>query len=62
MGVASIEFGYFSYALVGQFGNTEVIVDPFTKATSNSVRFILNTDFDIKAARPEAFGILNPHA
>lgn len=58
----AIEFGYFSYALVGQFGNTEVIVDPFTKATSNSVRFILNTDFDIKAARPEAFGILNPHA
>lgn len=60
--VGAIEFGYFSYALVGQFGNTEVIVDPFTKATSNSVRFILNTDFDIKAARPEAFGILNPHA
>ena len=58
----AIEFGYFSYALVGQFGNTEVIVDPFTKATSNSVRFILNTDFDIKAARPEAFGILNPNA
>lgn len=56
----AIEFGYFSYALVGQFGNTEVIVDPFTKATSNSVRFILNTDFDIKAARPEAFGILKP--
>ena len=58
----SIEFGYFSYALVGQFGNTEVIVDPFTKATSNSVRFVLNTDFDIKPARPEAFGILNPNA
>jgi hypothetical protein len=37
-------------------------VDPFTKATSNSVRFVLNTDFDIKPARPEAFGILNPHA
>lgn len=55
-----IEFGYFSYALVGQFGNTEVIVDPFTKATSNSVRFVLNADFDIKAARPEAFGILSP--
>lgn len=55
-----IEFGYFSYALVGQFGNTEVIVDPFTKATSNSVRFILNTEFDIKPARPQAFGILSP--
>lgn len=53
-----VEFGYFSYALVGQFGNTEIIVDRVTKATSNSVRFILNTEFDIKAARPEAFGIL----
>lgn len=56
----SVEFGYFSYALVGQFGNTEIIVDPYTKATSNSVRFILNTEFDIKPARKEAFGILNP--
>lgn len=56
----AVEFGYFSYALVGQFGNTEILVDPFTKATANSVRFILNTDFDIKAARAEAFGILEP--
>lgn len=55
-----VEFGYFSYALVGQFGVSDIIVDPFTKATSNSVRFILNADFDIKAARPEAFGILGP--
>lgn len=54
----SIEYGYFGYALVGQFGDTEIIVDPYTKATSNSVRFVLNTDWDIKAARPEAFGIL----
>ena len=54
----AVEFGYFSYALVGQFGEMDIVVDPYTKATSNSVRFVLNTDFDIKAARAEAFGIL----
>lgn len=53
-----IEFGYFSYALVGQFGVTSILVDPYTMATSNSVRFVLNTEWDIKAARAEAFGIL----
>lgn len=60
----TIEFGYFSYALVGQFdkGGTTIVVDPFTKATSNSVRFILNTDMDIKAARAQAFGKLVLHS
>ena len=54
----AIEFGYFSYALVGQFGVTDIIVDRVTKATSNCTRFVLNTEFDIKAARAQAFGIL----
>jgi len=58
----AVEFGYFSYALVGQFGVSDIVVDPFTKATSNAVRFVLNTDWDIKPARPEAFGILKSAA
>ena len=54
----AIYFGYFGYVLVGQFGQASLIVDPYTKASSNIVRFILNTDYDIKAALSEAFGKL----
>lgn len=59
VGDATIEYGYFSYAMVGFFGDSNIVVDPFTLATSNQVRFVLNTHVDIKAARPEAFGKLS---
>ena len=54
----SVEFGYFSYALVGQFGDADLVVDPFSLAKSGKVQFTLNTYWDIKAARKQAFGIL----
>ena len=54
----TVYFGYFSYCLVGQFGDANLIVDPYTLAKKNQVQFTLNTHFDIKAARPQAFGKL----
>ena len=54
----TVYFGYFSYCLVGQFGDSSLIVDPYTLAKKNQVQFTLNTHFDIKAARPQAFGKL----
>lgn len=54
----TVYFGYFDYALVGQFGDMDLVVDPYTLAKKHQVRFTLNALFDIKAARPEAFGIL----
>lgn len=51
-------FGYFSYCLVGQFGDASLIVDPYTLAKKNQIQFTLNTHFDIKAARNQAFGKL----
>lgn len=54
----AIEFGYFSYALVGQFGDAVLIVDPYTLANKNQIRFTLNSNWDIKPARPQAFGVL----
>lgn len=50
-------FGVFSYELLGQFGEVRIIVDPYTKATNNIVRFTLNTDFDMLTIRPEAFAV-----
>jgi HK97 family phage major capsid protein len=54
----TIEYGYFSYALVGQFGDSTLIVDPYTLAKKNQVQFTLNSFWDIKPARTQAFGVL----
>ncbi len=54
----TLYYGYFSYALVGQFGDSTLIVDPYTLAKKNQVQFTLNSFWDIKAARPQAFGVL----
>lgn len=54
----SVYYGYFSYALVGQFGDSSLIVDPYSLAKKNQVQFTLNSFWDIKAARAQAFGVL----
>lgn len=54
----TIYYGYFSYALVGQFGDSTLIVDPYTLAKKNQVQFTLNSFWDIKPARTQAFGVL----
>lgn len=54
----TIYYGYFSYALVGQFGDSTLIVDPYTLAKKNQVQFTLNSFWDIKPARTQAFGLL----
>lgn len=58
----TVYFGYFSYCMVGQFGDSALVVDPYTLAKKNQVQFTLNTHFDIKAARPQAFGKLTKNA
>lgn len=54
----TVYFGFFSYLLVGQFGDMNLIVDPYTPASDNAIRFVINARFDVKAARSEAFGKL----
>ena len=53
-----VQFGYFSYMLVGQFGEASLVVDPYTLAKKNQVQITLNAFFDEKAARNQAFGVL----
>lgn len=52
----TVYYGYFSYCLVGQFGDSYLTVDPYSLAKKNQIQFTLNTHFDIKAARAQAFG------
>lgn len=57
MDADTLGFGVFSYVGIGQFGDMDLIIDPYTSAKKNIVNFILNTDYDIVVARPEAFAI-----
>lgn len=52
-----IGFGFFEYAVLSQFGNFSLIVDPYTLATKNEVRFTGNSEYDITVLRPEAFAL-----
>ena len=62
MNADSIGFGVFSNAAIGQFGDMDLVIDPYTGAKSNIVNFVLNTDYDIVVARPEAFAIAKKKA
>lgn len=62
MDADTIGFGVFSYTGIGQFGDMDLIIDPYTAAKKNIVNFILNTDYDIVVARPEAFSIAKKKA
>lgn len=50
-----IGLGDFSMQPSGFFGDITLIVDPYTRAAENEVRFILNTGFATKTLRSEAF-------
>ena len=52
-----IGFGFFEYAVMSQFGEFSLIVDPYTLATKNEIRFTGNSEFDITVLRPEAFAL-----
>lgn len=57
MGAGKIGFGFFSYAVLSQFGNVSVVIDPYTGAKTNTVNFVLNADYDITVLRSQAFAI-----
>jgi HK97 family phage major capsid protein len=62
MDTDSIGFGVFSYCAIGQFGDIDLIVDPYTQSKANIINFVLNSDFDIVVARTEAFAIAKKKA
>lgn len=58
IGEGNIGLGDFTYQVAGQFGDFYFIVDPYTGAGSNKVKFTLNADFGTATIRPEAFTLL----
>lgn len=52
-----IGLGDWSYQPAGFFGEPTMLVDPYTTALDNSVRFVYNTHFATKTIREEAFAL-----
>lgn len=48
-------YGDFSNLVIGNWGGIDLTVDPYTKAAAGQVRLVINTFFDAKVIRPEAF-------
>ena len=53
-----IGLGDFRYQVIGQFGNPEMIVDPYSKAKQGKVEVTLNANFGSATLAKEAFMIL----
>ena len=53
----SIGFGFFEYSVLSQFGEMSLIVDPYTGAGENEIKFVGNTEVDITILRPEGFTV-----
>lgn len=62
IGEGNIGFGDWGYQAAGFFGQTNLIVDPYSLSLEDSTRFVLNTDFATLTLRPEAFilGVAKP--
>lgn len=54
-------YGDFSNLAIGQWGATDLLIDPYTKAATGQVRIVINAYFDAKVLRSECFtaGILS---
>lgn len=47
-------FGDFSELVVAQWGSIDIVVDPYTLATKNAIRLVINAYFDAKVRRDGA--------
>ena len=53
-GEQGIAFGDFSELIIGQWGDLDITIDPYTKATEGEVRLIVNAWFDAIVRRDNA--------
>lgn len=59
IGAGNIGFGVWKYCPSALFGNFRLVVDPYSEATKDQIRFTLNVDFDCTVLRKEAFAFLS---
>lgn len=56
-GEHGIAFGDFSELIIGQWGDLDITVDPFTQATSGMIRLVVNCWFDAVVRRSNAVAV-----
>lgn len=56
--LSAIIFGDFSSLIIGQWGGLDMIVDPYTQATSSLVRIIINSWWDVGVRHAESFAAM----
>lgn len=57
VGENTVGVGDFAYQVAGQFGDFYFVVDPYTGAGSNKVKFTLNADYGTATVRKEVFAL-----
>lgn len=55
VGNGTVILGDFSYLMIGMFGGTDLVVDPYSSATSAIVKITTHTFADIAVRQPDAF-------
>ncbi len=60
IGNGQVNAGCFGYAALNQHGETRLIVDPYTLASSNQTKFTYNAKWSLTTLRPEAFLVGQP--
>lgn len=56
-GTQYVGIGDWRYQMIGLFHQIRFILDPYTLADKDEIRFVLNCDYATKCLRPEAFAI-----
>lgn len=52
-----IAFGDFSELVIGQWGDLDITIDPYTRATDATIRLVVNTWFDAIVRRDSAIAV-----
>ena len=55
VGNSTVILGDFSYLMIGMFGSTDLVIDPYSFASSAIVKITTHTFADIAVRQPEAF-------
>ncbi len=56
--LSSILFGNWSDLILAQWGGLDIVVDPYTKASSNQIRLVVNTYADVAVRHPKSFAAI----
>jgi HK97 family phage major capsid protein len=55
---SALIFGNFADLYIAQWGGVDLIVDPYTQATSGLIRIVINAYMDVQARHPQSFAAI----